>query len=110
MKSEVKSKKKAFWQDHIKKWEESGLSQSSYCKENQLTLRTFAYQRHMALNSKRASEEVNFVSIPSPRPINSASMAALQLMLPNGIRIGVSSELSESFLKMVLTVTGQMTC
>jgi hypothetical protein len=109
MGSEAINKKRMFWQDHLKKCSESGLSKSAYCKENKLALSTFLYHnRKLLAKSEELPETVNFISIPCPtKPV---PIASVQLMLPNGIRIGISSEANESLLKMVLTVAGQITC
>ena len=36
-------KKAAYWQDHIRSWEQSGLSRRCYCKAKSLALSTFSY-------------------------------------------------------------------
>jgi hypothetical protein len=111
MGSEVKNKKHIFWQTHIEKWSGSGLSQSAYCKENKLAFSTFTgYRRKLYDKNQELPEAINFVSVPCRPKLNTTPRPALQLMLPNGIRIGLSCEASESLLKMVLTVAGQIAC
>ncbi|MBA2648945.1 MAG: hypothetical protein H0U75_04955 [Legionella sp.] len=92
MKVENKNKNK-YWQDHIEKWSGSGLSQSAYCKENNLAYSTFSdYRRKFYDKNQELPEAINFISIPCPPKLNTTSAPALQLMLPNGIRIGISSQ------------------
>lgn len=111
MKSKSQSQKHAYWKEHIQKWEESGLSQPSYCEAQRLKLTTFSYYRHRYLNSGTAIEpSVKFVAVEPKAAHTSQPIAALQLMLPNGIRIGVSQEVNEPLLKMVLNVAGQVVC
>tara|TARA_B110001454_G_C12316059_1_gene265771 strand:- start:185 stop:313 length:129 start_codon:yes stop_codon:yes gene_type:complete len=35
---------------------------------------------------------------------------ALQLMMPNGIRLSIPADIPESLLKMVITLAGQTRC
>jgi|MudIll2142460700_1097286.scaffolds.fasta_scaffold1411432_1 hypothetical protein len=61
--AEVKQKRK-FWEAHLKRWEASGISQSAYCRQNQLRLNRFIYWK------KRRSPEqcrVSLVEWPAPR-------------------------------------------
>jgi len=37
------AEKKLFWQAHVKGWEQSGVSQSEYCRSKGLSLRNFGY-------------------------------------------------------------------
>lgn len=110
MGSLISNEKHVYWKRQIKLWEESGLSQASYCEGQGIKLATFTYYRHLFLKSAPKSPPLNFVAVES-KPTNSPqSVAALQLMLPNGIRVGVSSDATEPLLKMVLTVAGQVVC
>ena len=38
--------KQQYWQSHSNAYQESGLTQAVYCKQNKLNLKTFAYWRH----------------------------------------------------------------
>ncbi|SHO48972.1 IS66 family insertion sequence element accessory protein TnpA, partial [Desulfopila aestuarii] len=57
--SKNRSAKQEYWQEHIRSWESSGLTQSSYCRENMLSLATFGYWRRKS--SLKVSHE------PQPR-------------------------------------------
>ncbi|MDY6970419.1 MAG: hypothetical protein SVR08_17455, partial [Spirochaetota bacterium] len=37
--------KEAQWQDHIKQWSTSGISQAEYCREHNLSSRQFRYYK-----------------------------------------------------------------
>lgn len=44
--------RRLFWQEHIGKWEKSGLSQAAYCRENKLSEGSFSeWRRKMRSNS-----------------------------------------------------------
>lgn len=103
-------KKHFFWNDHIQRWEESGLSQPAYCETHGIKLSTFSYYRYIYLKSQQRSSPVGFVSI-KPKVENAPlSVNSLQLLLPNGIRVMVAPEVPEHLLKMVLTIAGQTPC
>jgi hypothetical protein len=34
-----------FWKEHIQAWQASGLSQSQYCRQEALSLKTFTYRK-----------------------------------------------------------------
>ena len=112
MKLTAKKEKHLFWQKHIEKWQESGVSQAKYCEVNQLKLRSFVYYRHKISNSsKQPPKAVKFVSISTSKSnLQPHSKLGIQLILPNGIRIGISSEVKETFLQMVLQTAGKVTC
>lgn len=105
----------AFWKGHIEGWKESGLSQARYCETQGIKLTTFSYYRHVFLNSTssaiKSDFSMKFLSVPAKETnFSQPSAAPLQLLLPNGIRIGISLDVPEPFLKMVLNVAGQVSC
>jgi hypothetical protein len=112
MESGVNNQKREFWKKHIQKWQDSGLSQPAYCENHQLKLSTFAYYRNRLNQSNQESREsVNFVSVSTAQTLKSSqSLSGLQLQLPNGIRIGISSNVTEALLQMVLNIAGQVKC
>ena len=106
-----KYQKDEFWESHIKKWADSSLSQGAYCEAEGIKLVTFCYYRQRFLKSKgQPKAPISFVTATQKSASGSQALASLQLMLPNGIRIGVSNEVSESPLTMVLNVAGQAAC
>lgn len=109
MKSAVKIEEQAFWLEHFQNWERSGLSQKAYCIEHGIKFVTFAHYRHRFL-TEQETPALNFVPVELKALHSVQSVASIQLMLPNGIRVGVSSEASEALLKMVLDVAGQTPC
>lgn len=45
MAKQSKEEKLAYWRDHQRKWEVSGLSRTAYCQREALKLSSFDYQR-----------------------------------------------------------------
>jgi hypothetical protein len=100
---------KNFWKEHSQAWRTSGLTQQEYCDQQGLSHRNFLYQHNwLARQSKQAP--IKFVE-PKLSAMNGSNHAAmLQLMLPNGIRIGIPPEINESLLKKVLAIAGGLSC
>ena len=67
------------WQDRITGWQESGISQSQFCRENNLSLATFCYWK------KRLVEQTDnkFIQVP----IFSQKSEQVKLIIPGGIKI-----------------------
>lgn len=53
-----------FWEGHLREWMSSGLSQAQYCRENNLSSKTFGYWKR---KKKAAGESVHLVEIPVQR-------------------------------------------
>lgn len=107
---ELKNKKdkQAFWITHFKNWEASGISQRQYCANQGIKFGTFQYYRHRLHQSTPPS--INFVEVQPPVKMKSPGDCALQLMMPNGIRLSIPVDIPESLLKMVITLAGQTRC
>ena len=101
--------KQGFWKEHSEGWKSSGLTQVDYCAQQGISYQRFAYQHHrMACKSQRSTGR--FVEV-KPEPVTvSIQTAGLQLMLPNGIRIGITNEVNPGLLKTVLTIAGGLPC
>jgi hypothetical protein len=112
MESVVKNHKHEFWKEHIERWVKSGLSQPSYCATHQLKLTTFLYYRQrLNPQSQEKLKGIKFVSVSSTPALKSSQpLSGMQLQLPNGIRISICSNVSESLLQMVLKIAGQIIC
>ena len=72
--------KRTFWQHHIERWQQSGLSQKEYCKQHELTFSSFGYWRARLNRSKRAKKLI---------PVDIKTTDHARLSLPNGIRLEV---------------------
>lgn len=110
MSSENKYKyKEGFWKEHSDAWKVSGLTQVVYCAQQNISYESFLYQ-HNRMAAKSQRTKLNFVEAkPKPETI-STQTAGLQLMLPNGIRVGITNEVNTALLKTVLTIAGELSC
>lgn len=97
-----------FWKEHISGWKTSGLTQLAYCEQHAISYQSFIYQ-HNRMNSQSKKTSFNFIEAKSSEKDLSQTMI-LQMVLPNGIRLGIGSAVNASVLEAVLTVAGRISC
>lgn len=101
--------KTGFWKDHSSAWKLSGLTQQAYCEQAGIGYRHFVYQHSRIL--KQTKRHTSKFIESKPESVNSNNQsAALQLLLPNGVRIGIGHEVNPSLLQTVLTIAGSLPC
>lgn len=93
-----------FWEAHLKRWETSGISQSAYCRQNQLRLNRFIYWK-----KKRSPEEchVSLVEWPVPRQEDRASRSLgspLCVVISSRYRIEIQAGFDPALLESVVRV------
>lgn len=98
-----------FWREHSEGWKASGLTQVAYCEREGISHNSFVYQ-HNRLAVKSKIKPLSFIETKPELSMASNSTAGLQLMLPNGIRIGISGEVTASLLQTVLGIAGGLKC
>lgn len=102
-------KKEGYWQAHSASWKKSRLSQKQYCEQAGISYASFVYQ-HTRMSKKAANTGLKFIESKPVKPKDIDSVARLQLMLPNGIGIGVEGGLSSELLERVLRVASRLLC
>lgn len=101
--------KQGFWKEHSAAWKSSGLTQQAYCEQQGISYSSFVYQHNRLIANSRATP-VHFVEA-KPEPVEIHSQAAgLQLMLPNGIRMGITGEINAALFQTILTIAGELKC
>lgn len=109
MKSSGKTQGQGLWKDHSEAWKASGITQQAYCEQEGISYCSFVYQ-HNRLMSQSKKAPLKFIEAkPEPTAISSQA-SGLQLMLPNGIRIGIGAEINPVLLQTVLSVAGTIKC
>jgi hypothetical protein len=53
--------RRRFWEQHLREWKSSGLSQAEFCRQNKLSLKTFVYWKR---RQKTMSSPVCLVEVP----------------------------------------------
>ena len=109
MKASAKTQAQGLWKDHSEAWKSSGITQQAYCEQEGISYRKFVYQ-HNRIMSQSKKVPLKFIEAKPESAVISSPAAGLQLMLPNGIRIGIGAEISPALLQTVLSVAGGIQC
>ncbi|MBC2705481.1 IS66 family insertion sequence element accessory protein TnpB [Desulfobacula sp.] len=95
-----RTKKQKYWQRHIEKWSQSGLSQTAYCREYKLKTKSFTYFKSRL---KKKNLPVQFVQVPV-EPVRAPSF--LKLNIGSSFQIDIPDGFSQNTLTQVLQVLG----
>jgi len=97
---ELNSKeKRKFWENHIQAWQQSGLAQVEYCRQNHLKNHQWWYWRKRI--SHPPDPNVSFVPLRfSSRQI---SRSGISVVTPNGYRIEIDDGFDFSKLRQLIT-------
>ena len=97
----VSAEKRRFWQAHIVSWEQSGKSQSAYCRDNNLPLKSFNYWRNKFIVRETPVTFVP-VSVKIPPPPSGKSGTSLKLLTRSGYGIEIGDGFNPDTLKKLL--------
>lgn len=86
----------AFWGQHIKSWQKSGISQAQYCEQKNLRISAFGYW-HRKLGS--LDSEIKFVKLPANHPRTGST---LEIQFGAEIKIRVDAQFDPELLVQVL--------
>lgn len=98
-------KKAIFWNDHIKRWKGSGLSQIDYCRENNLLKHRFTYWK--CKNNKKANpvKFIPVISKPATSPLPN-SIEPLRVHVGDKYCIEVGEGFSgETLIRLINTLS-----
>ena len=102
--------KASFWQSHMDNWKQSGLSRREYCRKNSLSQSTFSsWSKELSAKSVGPIDfiAVNHFSHKEKPPINAAN-SLLQLLLPNGVKLGLGEQANQQLIQQVLSFAGSL--
>jgi len=91
------TKKQKYWQCHIEKWSQSGLSQAAYCREYNLKIKSFNYFK----SRLKKTLPVQFVQVPV-EPVRVPSF--LKLNIGSSFQIDIPDGFSQNTLTQVLQI------
>lgn len=109
MKASAKTQAQSIWKDHSEAWMASGISQRAYCEQEGISYYSFVYQ-HTRLMNQSKKTPLSFIEAKPEPAVIGGQAAGLQLLLPNGIRIGIGSDINPVLLQTVLSVAGAIQC
>jgi len=84
------AEKREFWEEQIRFWQESGLSQSEYCKRHGIRTSQWFYWRKRCLDSETGLTLVP-LKIPSAK-VPSHRTPAIRVITPNGFTIELDAD------------------
>ncbi|MCP3942762.1 MAG: IS66 family insertion sequence element accessory protein TnpB [Desulfobacteraceae bacterium] len=96
-----------FWENHIAKWSQTGLSQNAYCRDNNLRPNQFTYWKNKFKEQNLPIEFVQVTSQPFEKAINGHCPNTLRLNIKSGFQIEIPDGFSQTTLEQVLQVVGQ---
>ncbi len=100
--------KRQFWKEQVQQWQESGLSQKEYCRQNNLRDNQLTYWKKRFLKTESSVSLVelkvsgNFISNHGY-----SSRSPLKLNLCNGYQIEVDQGFDPVTLKQLIYVLGE---
>lgn len=109
MKASAKTQAESIWKTHSEAWKASGISQRAYCEQERISYRSFVYQ-HSRLMKQSKQAPLSFIEVKPESVVARNPDMGLELMLPNGIRIGIRAEINPVLLQTVLNVAGGVQC
>jgi len=113
-----KTSRRPFWQQHLRAWSQSGLTQADYCRHHQLSAAAFGWwkrqlqgkpkPRRSLSDTKRPqrhrSATVQFVEVQrDPAVDTSGSPTAYEVLLPHGRAIRVGHDFDPDVLRRLIT-------
>ena len=104
-----KEERISYWSEKSKLWELSGKSQKDFCKAHNLCLRQFVYWRCNAAKKKRARDfENKLYKVLTPPQVQTfcEQEERLEVLLPDGIKIYISSEIDIKRASSLIKVLG----
>ena len=90
--------KRQFWEGHIQSWQQSGLSQAEYCRQNDLKNHRWWYWRKRISHS--SDTDVTFV--PLRFSSSKISRTDISVVTPNGYRIEIYNGYDMSKLRQLI--------
>jgi hypothetical protein len=88
--------KKRIWEEHLREWRASGLSQAEYCRRNSLSIKSFGYHKRT-----HASTAVSLIEVPMP-----SRSGPLHLHIGHLYRIEIEPGFDARTLHQILQVLG----
>jgi len=96
--------KRKFWEKQIQNWQESNLTQSEYCRKNNLILHRFGYWKRRIVKS--VAPQVSLVQVDMKANINSNPIytSPLRLVFGNKFHIKIDRGFDPVTLRQLLCI------
>ena len=98
--------KRAFWVTHVEQWQSSELSQSAYCRHNDLKAHLFFYWRRRILE---LSPDVSFVPLALPvNRVDNHRASDVRIVTPNGFTIEIGNCDGPGALRQLIAIVAAL--
>jgi hypothetical protein len=94
-------RRREFFGEHVRRWQESGLTQREYCGAEGLGVSAFGYWKRKLCDEVAAGEDVELVEVQCGRPRQRRS-AGLVLTIGDRLSVVISEETDDVLLERVL--------
>lgn len=102
--AEESRQKREYWKRQIDSWQESGLSQSQYCRQNDLKDHLFFYWKKRIVKPEPATRFVS-LNLGSVSETGTAKKSCpLRLVISDGIKIEVDAGFNPQLLRQLIIV------
>ena len=98
--------KHQFWQGHVAVWEQSGISQSEYCRRQGLNIKLFGYWKRKLCRKPASGLTFVPVAIKTAPATGVKSAASLRLIIRGGSCIEIVDGFNQDTLRRVLDTVG----
>lgn len=109
--SQVKEKNQRLaqlWRNHIQQWSESGLSQSAYCRKNNLRPNRFTYWKQKFKTQNLPAEIVELSTAQVTQMFTPPDQIGLKLNVGSDFQIEIPDHFNQATLAGVLQVLGTL--
>jgi len=101
-----RAEKRSYWEDHIRRWQESGLTQIEYCRRHEINHHRLIYWRKQLSKGVSSSALVE-ISLNRPPHDENLHDSPLRLLIGNRYRIEVSRGFDPGVLDQLIYVLEQ---
>lgn len=108
---QLRAEKVNYWQPHLLGWQDSQLSATEYCRQQELNVHQFKYWQHQLLpgfKKAKASDPkqpIQFTELKMPLP-----SSGLEIVLTSGHHILVPDNFHEQTVKRILQLMVSLSC
>ncbi len=113
-----KTSRRPFWQEHLRAWSQSGLTQADYCRQHELSAAAFGWWKRRLEGKPKARKRssgtrppqrgnqtaVQFVEVQRGPDVNASDTVPLyEVVLSRGRAIRIGHEFDPDVLKRLIT-------
>lgn len=88
-----------YWENHIHQWLQSGKSQTEYCNEHNLAIKSFGYWKLKIIKSKNNNQLIEI-----KKTVKHSPSQFIELISPEGIVVRFRDDISTNCLKNIVTI------